>query len=76
MKEYFESIVKPMVDYPDEIIVEEVISSGDVLLKVDANKNDIGKLIGRNGNNAHALRTICTAVAAKRKMKFLLELPH
>jgi len=77
MKEYFLSLVKPMIDYPDELKIQEIeTSKSGLLLKVFANKKDIGKLIGKQGHNAKAIRTLCNAVAAKRKLKFLLELPY
>jgi len=77
MKEYFSNLVKPMIDYPDELKIEEIYTSTNgILLKVFANKKDIGKLIGKEGHNAKAIRTLCNAVAAKKRIKFLLELPY
>lgn len=76
MKEFFEAIVIPLIDFPEDLIVDEIVSDQLITLKVRCNNNDIGKLIGRRGRNAQAIRTICKAIAAKQKLKLTIEMPE
>ncbi|MBK7866060.1 MAG: KH domain-containing protein [Ignavibacteriales bacterium] len=75
MQEFVEFISKHLVDYPDKVVVE--IKSEEekrvvFALKVDA--NDIGKVIGKQGKTAQAMRTLLTAVAAKEGKRAILEI--
>jgi len=75
MKEFVEFIVKQIVDNPDKVVVEETTPDEHTIkfnLKVD--KRDIGKVIGRQGNNINAIRTLLYAVGAKEKHRAILEL--
>ena len=77
MKEFLLSIIREMVDNPDRLKVEEIRQNENTILrKVDSDKSDIGKLIGKHGNNANAIRTVCIAVAAKKRMKLMVEFPR
>ncbi|GAB1347856.1 KH domain-containing protein [Ignavibacteriales bacterium] len=75
MKEFVEFISKHLVDAPDKVIVEvrsEEEKKIVFALKVDA--NDIGKVIGKQGKTAQAIRTLLTAVAAKEGKRVILEI--
>jgi len=75
MKEFVEFIVKQIVDNPDKVVVEETTPDEHTIkfnLKVD--KSDIGKVIGKYGNNINAMRTLVIAVGAKEKHRTILEL--
>jgi len=72
MKEF---IVKQLVDNPDKVNVEETNpDEHSIGLKIKVDKNDIGKVIGRNGNTVNALRTILTAVGAKGRHRTTLQI--
>lgn len=74
MKEFIEYIVKQLVDKPEKVKIEE--SSPDQLtidLKIEVDKSDIGKVVGKQGKNVNALRTLLTAVAAKEKHRATLQ---
>ncbi|MBK6682127.1 MAG: KH domain-containing protein [Ignavibacteriales bacterium] len=75
MQEFVEFISKHLVDYPDKVVVD-IKSEEDkrvvFALKVDA--NDIGKVIGKQGKTAQAMRTLLTAVAAKEGKRAILEI--
>lgn len=74
MKTFLEGIVKQMVDFPEEIKIEENwADKKSVTLIVKCNADDIGKLIGKKGKNANAIRTILTSVAAKKNIRCLFE---
>ena len=74
MKEFIEFIVKQMVDKPDKVIVEETTpNEKTVELKIRVDSSDIGKIIGKQGRNVQAMRTLLTAVGAKAKHRTTLE---
>ena len=75
MKEFIEFIAKQLVDKPDNVIVEETTPDEHTIaltLKVD--KSDMGKVIGRHGNTANAMRTLLIAVGAKENHRATLEI--
>ena len=68
-------IVKKLVDYPEEVKVTQVDSDKTIILELEVNKDDLGKVIGKNGRTARAMRTLLTASAAKNgSKKALLEI--
>ena len=69
MKEFVEYIVKKLVDRPDQVKVSQIDSERTVILELSVDPADLGKVIGKNGRTAKALRTIITAVAAKQGQK-------
>ena len=64
MKNYVEFIVKQLVDKPEEVKVTEVQSERVTVFELRVGDGDMGKVIGRRGQNASALRTLINAVAA------------
>jgi predicted RNA-binding protein YlqC (UPF0109 family) len=74
MKEFIEYIVKQLVDKPEHVKVEETNSDQNTFeIKIEVDKNDIGKVVGKQGKNVNALRTLLTAVAAKEKHRATLQ---
>ena len=74
MKEMIEIIARALVDEPDVVSVTEVGGVNTSILELKVAKTDIGKVIGKQGRTASALRTILSAVAAKTKKHILLEI--
>ena len=75
MKEFVEFLVKHIVDNPEKVVVEETKTDENTIkfnIKVD--KSDIGKVIGKHGNNINAMRTLISAVGAKGKHRATLEI--
>jgi len=73
MKELLEYILKSLVVYPDDIAVEEqVLADGLTIFSISANKEDYGRVIGRQGMIIQALRTIVKARAIKEKKKVMV----
>ncbi len=67
MKELLEYMVKELVDNPDEVkIEEEEEDDKTVIFKLSVSENDLGKVIGKKGRTANALRVILRAASAKR----------
>ena len=67
MKELVETLIKRMVDKPEEVNVTERVDNATIKLKVKVAEDDLGKVIGRKGQNIQALRTIVIAIGAKEK---------
>ena len=63
LKEVLTEIVKPIVTDPDSVLVIESVSGKDVLLKLNVAPDDLGKVIGRHGKIAKAIRTVMKAAA-------------
>ncbi len=74
MKEIIETIVRAIVDDPDAVSVTEVSGAHTSILELKVAKTDIGKVIGKQGRTAGALRTILSAVSAKEKKRTVLEI--
>ena len=74
MKELILMIAKSLVDKPDEVQVDEV--KGDIItvLELKVAKDDLGKVIGKKGKTAHAIRIILNATATKLKQRAVLEI--
>ena len=75
MKEFIEFIVKQLVDIPEKVIVEETTTDENTIeLKLKVDKSDMGKVIGKKGNTANAMRTLLTAVGAKGNHRATLQI--
>jgi predicted RNA-binding protein YlqC (UPF0109 family) len=75
MKEFIEFIAKHLVDSPENVIVEETIAEArNVKLTLRVKKEDVGKVVGKKGKTAIAMRTLLTAVAAKEGKRAMLEI--
>jgi predicted RNA-binding protein YlqC (UPF0109 family) len=75
MKEFIEFIAKHLVDNPDGVTIEE--RSGDdkkYIFSLKVSAEDVGKVIGKQGKTAQAMRTLLTAVAAKEGKRAILEI--
>ena len=74
MKEMIETIAQSLVDHPDLVSVTEIDGLQTSILELKVAKTDIGKIIGKQGRTAGALRTILTAASAKIKKRTVLEI--
>ena len=74
MKELVTAIVKALVDYPDEVHVTEAAGERTIVLELKVTKTDLGKVIGKQGQTAKAMRMILSAAAAKIKKRAVLEI--
>jgi predicted RNA-binding protein YlqC (UPF0109 family) len=74
VQELVEYLAKGLVDKPDEVRVERVEKEGAVVLELHVAPDDIGKVIGRQGRIARALRTIVRAGGARSNERALLEI--
>ena len=74
MKDLIIEIVKAMVDQPDQVSVTEIEGSQTNVLELSVAKSDLGKVIGRQGRNAQAIRTILSAASGKSSKRYILEI--
>jgi len=74
MKAMIEEMVKGLVDSPESVRINEVASPGMVTYEVTVDEKDLGKVIGRDGRIAGALRVIARAVAARDKRDAQVEI--
>ena len=74
MKELIKRITESLVDYPDQVSVKEIQGDRLFVYELKVAKSDIGKIIGKQGRNTDAIRTILKAVAGKTRKRMLLEL--
>ncbi len=73
-KEFLEYVVKALVDFPDDVKIGRVIDQMGVLLTLDLNPADMGKIIGRKGNTAKAIRTLLRVVGMKNNARVNLKI--
>jgi len=74
MKELLSRIVKALVDYPDQVTVDEIESSQTIVLDIAVAKEDLGKIIGQKGRNINAIRTILEGVSGKIKKRVVINI--
>lgn len=74
MRELIELIAKALVDYPDEVKVSEVEGEVTFVIELRVAKSDLGKVIGKEGRTARAMRTLLTAASTKLKKRAVLEI--
>lgn len=74
MKELIETIVKPLVDFPEDVQVEVEEGADRITYQLSVNKSDMGKVIGKQGRVAKSIRTVVYAAGASQQKKLFLEI--
>jgi uncharacterized protein len=74
MKELVELIARALVDYPDKVKVKEIEGDQATVLELRVAEGDLGKVIGKQGRTARAIRTVLNASGIKLKKRFVLEI--
>lgn len=74
MKELLEVIVKPLVEYPDEVNITENEREDAIVLELRVNNSDMGKVIGKQGRIAKAIRTVMRAASKKDGKKVIVDI--
>jgi hypothetical protein len=74
MKELVKCIAQSLVDYPEQVSVNEIEGSQTSVLELKVAKDDLGKVIGKQGRTAQAIRTVLNAASAKLKKRSVLEI--
>lgn len=74
LKNLIEYIAKELVDDPNNVAVSSVESDTSIIIELRVSKEDVGKVIGKGGQTAKALRKVLSAAATKHKKKSLLQI--
>ncbi len=74
MKELLETIAKSLVDNPDDVFVTEVEGAQSVILELRVAQDDMGKVIGKQGRIAKAIRTVVKAAATRENKRVVVEI--
>jgi hypothetical protein len=74
MKELVEVIAKSLVDYPDEVVVTEKETDRAIVLELRVAQSDMGKVIGKQGRIAKAIRSVVKAAASKEEKKVTVDI--
>lgn len=72
--QFLEYVVKALVDHPDDVKVNRTVDEMGVLLTLDVHADDMGKIIGRSGNTAKAIRTLLRVVGMKNDARVNLKI--
>lgn len=74
MKDLIEYIAKALVDRPEDVRVNEIEGERTSVIELSVAKEDLGKVIGKQGRTARAIRTILTAASTKLRKRSVLEI--
>jgi predicted RNA-binding protein YlqC (UPF0109 family) len=74
MKELIETIVKALVDHPEEVRIEEVETDHTITYQLSVHSEDMGKVIGKQGRIAKSIRTVINAAGTNENKKINLEI--
>ena len=74
MRELVEVLAQSLVDHPEEVTVQETEKDNEILLELKVAQEDMGKVIGKQGRNAKAIRAVVKAAASKTDKKVIVEI--
>lgn len=74
MKELLEFIVKSLVNNPADVVINETEREGTIFLEVHVNEEDMGKIIGKQGKIAKAMRSLMKAASARENKKVIVDI--
>ena len=74
MKELISHIAQALVDHPEQVSVAEIEGGQTLILELKVAKEDMGKIIGKHGRTAQAIRTLLSAASGKAKKRIVLEI--
>lgn len=74
MKELVEVIAKALVDYPEQVVVTETETDKSIVVELRVAQSDMGKVIGKQGRIAKAIRSVVKAAASKSEKKVIVDI--
>lgn len=74
MKELLAYVVQKLVDHPEDVKITEVSGEHTTIFELTVHKEDLGKIIGKEGRTAKAIRTVLSAASIKEKKRVMLEI--
>jgi hypothetical protein len=73
MKDFADTIIRALVDYPDDVRLTELDGDKTCILELRCNSKDLGKVIGKSGKTIGAVRTLLSALAARHGRRAMIE---
>ncbi|EQC51115.1 KH domain-containing protein [Bacteriovorax sp. DB6_IX] len=74
LRDLIDYVSRALVDLPDQVDVSEIVGEQTTVIELKVDKSDLGKVIGKQGKTARALRTILNAASTKLKKRSVLEI--
>ncbi len=74
MKELVEVMAKALVEHPEEVVVTETVKGGETIVELKVAPSDMGKVIGKQGRIAKAIRSVVKAAASREEKKVIVEI--
>ena len=74
MKELVEVMAKALVEHPEEVVVTETVKGGETIVELKVAPSDMGKVIGKQGRIAKAIRSVVKASASREDKKVIVEI--
>ncbi|MCB0828835.1 MAG: KH domain-containing protein [Solirubrobacterales bacterium] len=74
MREMLEFLTRALVEDPDAVEVEELEEDGDLVFEITVDQDDLGRVIGKGGRVANALRTVAKAAAVREERRVLVDI--
>ena len=74
MTELLEFLVKALVEDPEAVVVEELEEDGDLVYEISVAEDDLGRVIGKGGRVANALRSVAKAAAVKQERRVIVDI--
>ncbi|MBI2611337.1 KH domain-containing protein [Candidatus Gottesmanbacteria bacterium] len=74
MKDILEYLIKAIVNHPDDVSIDKKDENGSLILSISTHKDDMGKVIGKNGKIIHAIRQVMKVPAIKQNARIRIEL--
>jgi predicted RNA-binding protein YlqC (UPF0109 family) len=74
MRDLVEFLTRALVDDPDAVSVEEIEEDGDIVLEIKVAEDDVGRVIGRGGRVANAIRTLAKAAAVREDRRVIVDI--
>ena len=74
MRDLVEFLVRALVEHPDKVEVEEFEEDGDLILEVSVAEEDLGRVIGRGGRIANAIRTVARAAGSRGERRVIVDI--
>ncbi|PYJ49628.1 MAG: RNA-binding protein [Verrucomicrobia bacterium] len=74
MREFLEFVIRQLVEFPDDMVLTEIPSGRTTIFKLQLRQSDVGRVIGRNGQTIHAIRSLLASSAARHGQRAMLEI--
>ena len=74
MREFLEFVIRQLVEFPDDMVLTEIPSGRTTIFKLQLRQTDVGRVIGRNGQTIHAIRSLLASSAARHGQRAMLEI--